>query len=431
MVLALSLLITTASAAPDNEAPVRLTFPEAAKVALGANPDLLQLRYQEESQRYRARQSLAPNNPVFSYNKNDIPGLTLGETGGSNVYQIQWTLGFPGKALSQSAANRHQADALRQQSSAKEIDILVALSNNYVSLTSNDKLYLFLESEKRKAEQLVKLLEKKYAAAQAAQADLLNARVVVANLEHDILENRNDYQLLLTQFRNLLKKPGETRFEPLLPETIETPKLTKSYDELRDLMLRNRHQLKAADAQLSATNAALTSASLSPLPDFQLTTGLNIYNVPGASPLSSVGINRTYSLGIGIVVPIFFPFNELSGIQAATRDRDAAEAAADSQRIQAQADLQSAVTGFHSATRAIENYLNLVLPAAKASYDLTLTTYSLGKADYFILNEARKIWVQAQKDLLAKQVSAAQLYNQIVQQVGCDVTSSEGPDVCH
>ncbi len=416
-------------AAEPQRLPLVLSFTEASKLALGLNPELVALRYQEEAQRYRARQALAPNNPVLGLSKNDLPGLSLTSEGASTVYTLSFTLGFPGKALSMSAASRHQAEALRQQASAKEIDILVALSNNYVGLAANQKLSDFLAEEFRKSQQLVKLLEKKYSAAQAAQTDLLNARVVVANLSHEILDNQNDLQQQLTLFRNLIKKPGTADFLPLIPEQIVIPRLKKSLPELTQLMLTNRHQLKAAQSQLAATQSALSTASLSPLPDLQLTGGLNLYHVSTAGPVP--GIERDYSLGIAVAVPIFFPFNELSGIQAAARDRDAAEATAEAQRLQSQADLQTAYINFQSAQKALENFVGLVLPATKASYDLTLTTYSLGKADYFILNEARKSWTQAQKDMLSKQVAAAQYFNQIVQQVGCDSNSGEGPDACH
>ena len=406
-----------------------LGFTDAAKLALSQNPDLVALRYQEEAQRYRARQALAPNNPVFTLNKNDMPGLNPATTPGTTVYALAFTLGFPGKAMSQSALGRHQAESIREQAAGKEIDILVALSNNYVALTANQKMSVFLADELRKAQQLVKLIEKKYSAAQAAQADLLNARVVVANLQHDTIDNQNDYAFQLNQFRNLIKKPGSTEFAPLIPDQIVIPKVKQPLEELTKIMLRNRHQLKSSQFQIDGTEAALNSARLAALPDLQLTGALNVYNVPQAEAVPPLA--RDYSLGIGVAVPIFFPFNELSGIQAATRDRDAAEAQGESLRIQAVSDLQTAYTGLQSAQRALSDFTSIVLPATKASYALTSTTYSLGKADYFILNDARKNWVQAQKDMLAKQVSAANFFNQIVQQVGCDSNSGDGPDACH
>jgi len=71
-----------------------------------------------------------------------------------------------------------------------------------------------------------------------------------------------------------------------------------------------------------------------------------------------------------------------------------------------------------------------VVPAAKASYDLTLLTYSLGKADFFQLDVSRKAWFDSQKDLLTKKQSVAQFYNQFISEVGCDFSKSEGPHAC-
>lgn len=411
-------------------APRTLNFEEASHLALSANPDLLTLRYQEEAQRYRSRQALAPNNPVFNVAKNDVPGFGLNASGASTVYSLNYTLGFPGKSFSQSSASFSLAESLREQALAKEIDILVALSNVYILLTADEILFNFLNEEELKAEQIVNLLDKKYSAAQAAQADLLNARVVVANLKHDILDNRNDHDQLITQFRNLIKKPNSDDYLPLIPESIAIPKLKKTFPELTELMLKNRHQLRSAKKQVDASSSALTNATLTALPDFQLTASMNVYNVPTAAPNN--GLTRDYSFGAGIAVPIFFPFNELSGIQAASRDKFAAESQEESQRLQALADLRTAFTTYNSAQKAVDNFENLVIPASKASYELTRTAYSLAnKADFFVLNDARKNWVQAQKDLLAKQVLAAQSFNQIVQQVGCNIVNGDGPHACH
>jgi outer membrane protein TolC len=72
----------------------------------------------------------------------------------------------------------------------------------------------------------------------------------------------------------------------------------------------------------------------------------------------------------------------------------------------------------------------LVVPAAKESFDLTLLTYGLGKADYFIVNQSRQAWHEASKDMLTKRQNAAQLYNQLITQMGCDIAKTEGPNVC-
>src|ERR1700722_1568585 len=72
-----------------------LNYDEAVQIALHDNFDLLALRNQEESFKLRSSPALSPQDPVFSFTKNDIPGFSLTERPAQTVYGINWTLGFP------------------------------------------------------------------------------------------------------------------------------------------------------------------------------------------------------------------------------------------------------------------------------------------------------------------------------------------------
>jgi outer membrane protein TolC len=337
-------------------------------------------------------------------------------------------LGFPGKAFSQSANLRHQAEATREQAISREIDLLVALSNNYVSFSINSTFYHFLIDEQKRSERLLRLLEKKYATSQAAKVDILNSKVVSAQIDQDLLANRNDYEVLLTQFRQLIKKPDHNEMYPQVPKDIVVPPLNKTFEQLSHLMLKNKHLLLASDHQVEAAQSNLTLANLQAFPDLQLTTGMNVWNSVPGSPIP--GVLRTYNFGIGIAIPLFFPFSELSGIKAARQDLMSADYQAQASRLQAIADLQTTYTGLQAAQKELKNLDALVVPAAKASYDLMALTYSLGKSDFFRLNDSRKSWFDSQRALLTKKQNEAQLYNQFIQNVGCDFSKTEGPHAC-
>jgi outer membrane protein TolC len=171
----------------------------------------------------------------------------------------------------------------------------------------------------------------------------------------------------------------------------------------------------------------VTNASLQALPDLQLTGAINQW-LPAGAP--NPGVNRDYTLGIGIVVPIFFPFNELQGIHAAQKNRDAAENQFASQQLQATSLLQTAYTSLNAIIKDLDTSERLVVPAAKESFDLTLLTYGLGKADYLIVNQSRQAWHEAMRDMMNKRQNAAQLYNQLIIQLGCDIAKTEGPHAC-
>src|SRR5262249_24588863 len=129
-------------------------------------------------------------------------------------------------------------------------------------------------------------------------------------------------------------------------------------------------------------------------------------------------------------VPIFFPLSEWTNIRAASKDREVAQLNEDSLRLNSLFNLQSAYTKFQASERQRENLNKFILPAAKASYDLVLKSYSLGRADYLRLNDARQVWIQAKRDYLSKTLESTMLYNALTLQVGCDLSGKEEAHAC-
>lgn len=405
-----------------------LTFEDAVQIALHDNVDLLALREQEETLKHQSKQALGPNEPVLSFINSDVPSFSLTQTPAQAAYQLSWTLGFPGKALAQSASVSHQAEAMAEQASNQEITLITSLSNSYIAFVTNDAFYNFLLEEQRKDRELIRLLEKRYGASQAAKVDLLNAKVVTEQIAQSILQNRNDYDLLLTQFRQLIKKPTDKSFLPKIPEKIIIPPVNQSFDDLVNMMSRNNHSIAQARRVVDSTSSQLTNARLQALPDFQLTAGINNWTQVAAP---NPGVTQDYTIGVGITVPIFFAFNELEGVHAAEHTKGAAEYQLTSQQLQGINGLQTAYASLKATLKDLEASEKLVVPAAKESYDLTLLTYGFGKSDYISLNQSRKAWHDAMRDMFTKRQNAAQFYNQLISQIGCDISKAGGANACH
>ena len=400
-----------------------LSYEEAVRVALHNNVDLLAVRSQEESLKYKSSQAISPNEPVLSYTKADIPGFSLSHESAQETWQVTWTLGFPGKSLANSASMRQQAGAMEHQALSQEIAVMTSLSNTYIALYINESFYQFLLTEQKRDKELRRLLEKKYSASQAAKVDLLNAEAVTQSIGISILENRNDHDNQLRQFRQILRQPLDNSIFPAIPKSIDIPPTKQSVEQLIPLMLKNNHNVLGSAQQVQSSRSLLASASLMAFPDLQFTGAVNKW-LPASAPIT--GVNRDYTVGIGITVPIFFPINELPAMRAAHQDLGAAEYQHTSQELQAISGLQSAYGGLKAALAELDASSRLVVPAAKAAFDLTLLTYSLGKADFFALNNSRKALHDANRDMLTKLQTAAQLYNQLIAQMGCDIQKPEG-----
>ena len=404
-----------------------LTFEQAAEIALRDNTDILQIRAQEDSAKHHQSQAWAPNTPQFSFtNSNSAKPLMMNE-GASKSYGLQWTLGFPGKALIQSKQFGKQAESTREQGLEKEVSILVSLSNIYISISANKKLISILRQEVQKTQEVVQILLKKYAMGQASQVDLLSSKSAVAKLNHDLLNAQEMENVLQTQFLNILRKPESLdRAQEL--DSIEVPKITVAEIELIQVMLKNRHALKSADHQVAAADSAVWLAGMTALPDLQLTAAMNLYSLAASQPNPT--LQRDYNFGFQINIPIFFPINELGTLRAARSDRAAIEYQADSTRLQAISDLKSNYALYNAGLRQLESIEKFLLPATKASYDLVLKSYALGKADYLRLADARNNWVSTQKDEVSQRSQLAQLFNALTLNVGCDFRHKEGPHAC-
>lgn len=396
-----------------------IPFEEAVRLLLTDHPDIVSLRAQEESTRYRSAQQLSPNNPTLNLQRNDVIGFSPFGNPASQQYNLTWTVGFPGKALYQSAATRRQSDALGEQAMAKESDLAGYLATLYFNYSVNQTLKDFLHDELDRSEQVLRVLERRYSLGQLSQVDLLNARTERAGLLQAILVNEEDAKLMLSRFLISLRR---TQTQDWVPERMDVsiPIVRKSLSQLKEAMLNNRPALKALDFTVSAAQASLNASRMQPFPDFTLMTGMNDFYVDAAK--QNPGVSRDYTFGIGISVPLFFIFNEYNGMSAARADRTSAEAQRDSARLQAMTDLETQSVKLSSATRELANLEKLVLPAAKAAYELALKAYALSKVSYVQLNDSRKSYRAVQADRLQKLLNVSQLHIQLLQQVGCDLT---------
>lgn len=405
-----------------------LSFQDAAVQALEKNPDILSIREQEASFKFKSIQAIAPNEPQFSISQTDVPNPSIFSQGGSTIYGITWTLGFPGKAIYNSRQLEQQAMSQKEIALQKELELLTALSNIYVELSVNENLLKSLRMELTRADQTVFITEKRYATAQAAQTDILNARFYRASVEHDILTQEMARETFLIQFRTILRRSEDKGLFPQLSTDWTDVPLDKSYPELKELLLSNRPQLRALNYQTQSAKSLLNLSSLSLFPDIQISAAMNNYHVIAASPLS---VSRTYTVGVSLNIPIFSPFNEIPGIEAARKDYSTAVLNEESAKYTILSDLQNISSSYSANKKLYESSKNIVLPAALANYQLAMKSYELGKLNYLNLLDARKSWLQSERDVLDHKRLLAEGINQITLSIGCVWTRKGVPHACH
>ena len=220
--------------------------------------------------------------------------------------------------------------------------------------------------------------------AQKVSVELASAALDAANERHrvglatiaDVLQAqtaRSQAQLVLETLEGTLQVargalavamgiPANTPFEiPDVPAADSVHFVTESVDSLIALAVRNRPELASARAQAAAASSQIRVARSGYLPALAIgATGAN--NVSNVSTFSG----RTYSLNVGVQMPVFTGFSNQYDVAAASEQYQAALARADATK---QLVIQQVFTAYYTlrtATNRVRTATDLLASATQS-----------------------------------------------------------------
>lgn len=395
-----------------------LSLQTAISKARLVSPDLKALRAQYDSAKAKAGLALGPTEPTLTVNYNDMVRSFDTSNPSSTVYQITQPLGFPGKAWVNRAALVDAAHAVKHQVRAMELQVSTNVKAAYFALAQARENLSINEEQRRNYERIIEITKRRYATGAIPQVDLLNAEISFYSNANDLNDLRASERLALTQLNILMGVDTEKVWK--LEELKALRYTLPSIEVAAQKMMENRSELNAAKSQLSSTENAYTLAKMSALPDFQLIAGMTHYNVPQASPLSSVdaSIVNTYMFGVQMTVPLWFFFNERQVINGAHSDRAAAQSNLEILTNQSKAQLRGTIDTLHSLEFRLKNFEDHLLPLSEQALNLALINYSAGKIDFQTLAEAAASRRNNRRDYLAAIVNYVTSYSTLGQLTG-------------
>ena len=220
--------------------------------------------------------------------------------------------------------------------------------------------------------------------AQKASLDLASAALDAANERHrvglatiaDVLQARTARSLAQLQLQTLegilqvtkgslavsMGLPANTPFDvPAVTLSDSVHFITESVDSLIDVAVRNRPELASARAQAAAAHSQIKVARSGYLPSFGVVaTGAN-----NASNISTFAGN-TYSVNLGISVPVFSGFSNHYDVAAANEQFEAAQARTELTRQQIIQQVFTAYYTLRTATDRVRTSRDLLASAIQS-----------------------------------------------------------------
>ncbi len=409
---ALMLAVVTIAfvAALARAAESQLSEAQLVEIAIEANPQVKSARYRWDSAVHSIKQTVAPNDPVFTYTNSDSPKNPLGR---ASVHEFNFTetFQFPGKALYQRDQAVRAAEIAHLALVATVRDVRAATETGYYQLVLDEALAGVNDENVRNLDEVVRVTETAYSASSVPQTDVISS-------EFDLAAARQLQRQYLTAVANDETALNLQLYRPVgsplsVDRNLKLEALTASLDALTDRAYAVRQEiLEAALAERNA-DTALYLAKMEYLPDFTAGVQYDDYLVPTFAPRPNEP--RDWSAIIGFNLPVFFWLKQDEDIARAKSNLQAARSDQALIKIQTAA---AVATLFRSAQYAYQTailYRDSLIPLARQNLRVALTAYQSGKIDFVTLSgalqreyAARVSYLQAANQFLAGEVSLEQ-----------------------
>ena len=196
----------------------------------------------------------------------------------------------------------------------------------------------------------------------ATIADVLQARTARSQAELQLQTLEGILQVTKGSLAVSMGLPANTPFDvPAVTLSDSVHFITESVDSLIDLAVRERPELASARAQAAAASSQIKVARSGYLPSFSvLATGAN-----NPSNVSTFGGN-TYSLNLGVSVPVFSGFSNHYDVAAASEQFQAAQARTELTRQQIIQQVFTAYYTLRTATDRVRTSRDLLASAIQS-----------------------------------------------------------------
>ncbi len=165
------------------------------------------------------------------------------------------------------------------------------------------------------------LVTKKYNVGSASGFDQMRAKVEVANLKPELITANNNYQMALTQLRNVLGLEKTTQINVTGSFEYQSDEFGQfSLKELQRLADQNRPEITQLSAQKQITKSSVSAARSNFLPRVVFTTDYSYLAMRNDYEFAQDDFSKGFTSMISLQIPIFQGFKNTKTYQQAKLD---------------------------------------------------------------------------------------------------------------
>ena len=352
--------------------------------ALQNNPEILAAKKRLEVFKEKVPQAFALEDPMLGFGIVNLPtnfsfrdeDMTMKEI------SISQKLPFPGKRPLMREMAEKEVEAVFNEIQGKVHQIIKNVKTAYYDLSHIYRATEVTQRNKNILENLIKIVETRYAVGEGIQQDILKAHIEVSKMLDELIMLEQKRRALEAKLNTLLNRPPETQVG--IPEEVIFKKFPFTIEELQKMALEMNPTLKGMKQMIESKEKAYALAKREYYPDFNFRFA---YGQRDNGPEMKRRDTLTGMMEINI--PIFYKSKQ---------DRKVAEVKADIQAIEAQYqamknEILFMITDMGSmlqrGERQLELYKTGIIPQASLQLNSAMSAYRVNKADFMTLLDSQ------------------------------------------
>jgi outer membrane protein TolC len=289
---------------------------------------------------------------------------------------------------------------------AKEREVAAQAKNAYYEVFLAHKAIEVHHRQIDLLKEFFNIANARFRAGKGAQVDVLKSSVELSKLSNELPVLEQQRETAKARLNLFLGRAPETPLgEPVEPVGPDRTKTRPALDELHQMAIQNRPELRAMDFDIARSQTATALAQKQLYPDFNVM--VERYQNFGARD------------GFGGAVTMSLPFSFWTrpkyeaGIREAASNADSARAAFQALQNQVLFEVKDLLAKIEAAEKMITLYKTTVLPQAQQTLESARVGYKTAKVEFLTLLDAERaikdFWLEYYRALTAFEQRMAEL----------------------
>lgn len=403
--LALLMLLSLSSAiawAEEPKLPAEALAP-LVETALTNNPELKSSQAKWQMFTNKAKQAGALDDPMFMFKLQNMlvrePFVFNKDPQSAKVIGISQQLPFWGKrAIRQEVADL-EAEAYKWAIEERKLELARMVKETYYQIWAVDKSMEIVEKNLRILADFVTIAESKYSVGQGVQQDIYKAGLEKSKMLDTQINLKQQRKSFEANINYLLYRAGDTPVGTV-PD-FDLPQLTLSAEQLNQIALEKRPQIKSLASQAGKGQASHRLAQKEFYPDFNISFEYMFKKAISTEMVTDPGYDM-FTLGVTFNLP-FQQLKRHAMIAESTSETTMATEELNGLKNTISYTINDTLAQLERRRKLVELYKGGIIPQAEQSLESAVISYRVNKVDFLTLLDGRMSLFTYERELYESQ----------------------------